>query len=78
MKRKELLVDQKNMYALTIDENENYYIEVVCGGFAMENLIIQLSDEEMKEYESKGKSFLDDLAWRICKNKSKYEDRFIF
>lgn len=77
MKRNEIFVDQGRMYALTVDKEGQYYLEVVCGGFAMENMILPLNAEEMEKYNSRGKLFLDDLAWDVCKNKNKFTGRFI-
>ena len=77
MNRKEIFVDKDQMYALTVDKKGKYYIEVVCGGMAMENLVIPLNDEEIENYQLRGKSFLDDLSWDICKNRKKYEIRII-
>ncbi len=77
MRRNEIFVDREQMYALTKDEEGKYYIEVVCGGIAMENVIVMLTNEEILSYQKEGKTFLDDLSWEICKNRKKFEDRII-
>jgi hypothetical protein len=77
MCREELLVDQDRMYALTRDSDGNLYLEVVCGGFAMENVVIPLTQDETREFERQGKSFLDALSLRICKDPSSYVARRI-
>jgi hypothetical protein len=77
MDRKELIVDQQHMYALTVDKDGQCYLEVVCGGIAMENMVLPLNREEMESYNLKGKSFLDELSWEICKYKKKFENRFV-
>jgi len=65
------------MYALTQDEGGHYFIEVVVGGFAMENLVIPLSEEEVRAYKTNGKSELDDLAYKICNETEFYRSRSV-
>jgi hypothetical protein len=75
MKRKELLIDRDKMYALTQDSAGQLFIEVVVGGFAMENLVIALSKEEEAAYATGGKRELDDLAYKISKEPEVYRSR---
>ncbi len=75
MKRKEVLVDRDRMYALTEDASGKLFIEVVVGGFAMENLVIPLTADEQLCYRSNGKPVLDDLAYNICKEPEKFRTR---
>lgn len=77
MKRKEIFVDKEQMYALTKDKKGTYYLEVVCGGIAMENVIVILSDEEVLSYQTEGKTVLDDLSWEICKDRKKFKNRIV-
>ena len=65
------------MYALTCDSSGQLYLEVIQGGFAMENVVMPLSSEETRDYEERGKGVLDDLAFRILKQKSRFESRFV-
>ncbi len=73
--RRELLVDQDRMYALTQDDDGHLYLEVVVGDIAWENLVVPLSAEESRSYSEQGKSFLDDLAIRVTKTPSAFRDR---
>jgi hypothetical protein len=66
-KRKDILVDHGKMYALTQSADDILYIEVMVGGFAMENYIIPLTQEEQQQYDEEGKDFLDRLALDIAK-----------
>jgi len=75
--RTELLVSQERMYALTVDEDGVKYLEVVCGGFAMENVAVRLTDEEVSAYERKGRLFLDTLASKVAKQRSFFADRIV-
>ncbi len=77
MNRQELLVDQERMYALTRDAEGHLYIEVVCGGFAMENIVISLSAEEESKYRKQGKSFLDGFSLEICRSLDSYRERCV-
>ena len=65
IKREDVLVDQGKMYALTKDRAGQLFLEVVVGGFAMENVVIPLSNEEQTAYETQGKPMLDDLAFDL-------------
>lgn len=71
---RKLLVDQEKMFSLTEEEGE-IFLNVVCGGFAMERLSMKMRPEEIEAYDKEGKSFLDRLALKICKQRSDYADR---
>lgn len=77
MERTRLLVDQQKMYALSQNEDGRYFIEVVVGGFTMEELVIPLSSEELSQYQSRGKVALDELSHRICKETTAYRKRAV-
>jgi hypothetical protein len=77
MKRKEIIVDRDKMYALTEDASGQLFLEVVVGGFAMENMVIPLSAEERSAYQTNGKSKLDDLAYEICKEPENFRGRAV-
>jgi len=76
-KRKEIIVDRDRMYALTKDKRGGLFLEVVCGGFAMENVVVRLSPDERRELESRGKEVLDDLALRVVKDRTAFADRIV-
>jgi hypothetical protein len=75
--RKEILVDSGRMYALTQDSDGNYYLEVLVGGFAMYEVVLPLTPEEVAAYEKNGKYELDTLAFKVAKDKSRFADRLI-
>lgn len=75
MDREEIIVDEQRMYALTKDNANQLYIEVVTGGIAMETIVLRLTEEERKSYSEVGKSFLDDLARDVCRATEKYRKR---
>ena len=65
------------MYALTKDEYGKLFMEVVVGGFAMENLVIPLSEEEELKYRTNGKSELNSLAHAICQDLKTFRPRVL-
>ncbi len=65
------------MYALTRDAENNLYMQVVCGGFAMEYIVIPLSAEEESEYRRHGKSFLDEFSIEICRSLDSFRKRCV-
>jgi hypothetical protein len=77
MDREKILIDRENMYLLSVDCNGTHYLEVVCGGVAMERFVMPLSRDELKQYKLKGKSYLDRLSFEVCKEKDKFSGRFI-
>lgn len=76
-RRREVLVDQDRMYALTKTRDGRLYLEVVIGGIAMENLVLPLDEEEMARYTEEGKTFLDGLAAKIARAPSGYRPRAV-
>ncbi len=77
MSRQEILINQDLMYALTRDDEGNLFIEVVCGGFAMETIVIPISAEEESEYRRHGRSFLDGFSLKICKSLDTFRERCV-
>ena len=76
VQRKELLVDTGRMYALTSDDASKY-LEVMCGGLAMEMCVVRLTQDEVLNYEQEGKEYLDTLAGEIARNRSRFADRTV-
>ena len=65
------------MYALTRDGAGAHYLEVSCGGIAVETVVVSLTGEEMKRYSEEGITFLDDLAFNIAQHQSKFAHRIV-
>jgi hypothetical protein len=65
--REQILIDRERWYLLSKDREGNLYLEVVVGGFAMEEVVLPLSLEETAAYEKSGKNYLDILALRVNK-----------
>jgi hypothetical protein len=77
MKREEVIVDRDRMYALTRGTEGRLFMEVVVGGFAMENLVIPLLDSELRDYQHSGKVAMDELARQICKDTEAFRARAV-
>lgn len=77
MSRKTVLKDQDKMYLLSEDEDGRLYLEVVTGGFAMEHLVLPLTENEHAQYREVGKPFVDNLSYRMLKNRKKFESRLL-
>ncbi len=75
MRRQEVIVDDERMYALTRDAQGQLFIEVVCGGFAMENVVVPLNAAEEMEFKRRGKTYLDDLSLKVCKSPDAFKNR---
>ena len=73
---RELLRNMDRMYKL-YEDGEQLVLSVVCGGIGMFEAKVVLTDGEKADYEEQGESYLDDLAYDIGKDQSKYADRMI-
>lgn len=63
--RRVKLVSQEGQFALTEDEEGRQFLEVLCGGFAMYEVEMQLERDEISKYLAQGESFLLSLAGKI-------------
>jgi len=43
-------------------EDEDYFLEVVCGSVGIYEIKIQLNDEEIDNYKEKGKEYIENLV----------------
>jgi hypothetical protein len=59
------LVSQEHLFALTEDVSGDFFLEVFCGGFAMYELEMKLSGEEVEAFRIVGGDFLASLAKEI-------------
>lgn len=73
---KELIKNHERMYKL-LQDSDDLILAVVCGGVGMFEMKVVLTDEEKSKYEELGSPYLDDLAYDIGRNTSKYEERAI-
>ena len=71
-----LLIDSAKMYKL-MKSDTSHILSVVCGGIAMYEVKIVLSEDEVGRYQAEGERYVDELAYDVSKNESKYKDRIL-
>ncbi|WP_125780768.1 hypothetical protein [Pseudoalteromonas rubra] len=69
------VVDEESWSWLLFQDQNDMYLTVLCGGVAMFNVDIQLSQAEVSSYRSFGRSFIEELAKSIAFNPSVYSSR---
>ena len=78
MKSYELVFEKEWSYRLLKSKSsEQYFLEVLCGGIGMYEVIIELDTEEIDRLKDEGERFIEDLAYKIGKNNSKYSERSV-
>lgn len=70
---KEIAAQKKWVYTL-YKTDEGMLLSVVCGGVAMFNVDVLLSDEEVRQ-SKQDESFIDALAEKIRNNPKQYTPR---
>lgn len=68
-KREVLAHSQAQMFQVLDVEGEGVFVSVVCGGVAMYERIIKLTDNEIELFRSTGEESLHPLVYEICKGK---------
>ena len=63
-KRKELYLDRERMYSIQSEPGVGHTITVLCGGVAMYERTVLLTQEDVAFFQSRGN--LDELAFRIA------------
>ena len=72
---KDLIVDQERMYRLFEADDGALHLGVLCGGIAMYEVTIALSEDEVEQYKSEGRTFLDALSLEVARHPGRYEER---
>ncbi|MEO6904163.1 MAG: hypothetical protein ABI315_13575 [Bacteroidia bacterium] len=57
------------------ENNEKYYLSVMCGSIAMFEINIELNANEIAIYKNKGFDFIDEIAKKIQYRPSDYSER---
>lgn len=55
----------KNWDYILSQENEDYFLEVICGTVAIYTICFKLDEDEKSRFLAEGESYLDQLAWRV-------------
>ena len=72
-----LFIDRERMYELLQTDDGKKIIDVVCGGAAMYSVMLELTEDELANYQSQGKAFLDRLAAKVARNPNQFSDRWM-
>lgn len=75
MTLKVLIKSQEHMYELLQSDDGPMMLRVVSGGIAMRTLTLELIEEEVEMYEEEGVDYIDDLAYRVAREPSKFGNR---
>jgi hypothetical protein len=62
-------------YILVEVHGDRILFGTLCGTIGLYEVAFYLNDEEKAEYEERGKAFLRDLAYDVCRNESRYAHR---
>jgi hypothetical protein len=74
---KEVLKNTDKMFSLELDDVGRYVLHTMSGGVGMFEVSLILDSEEVQRFEVEGSSFIEDLAYEVGRNMSKYENRFL-
>lgn len=58
-----------------IENNDKYYLLVMCGSVAVFEINIELNNEEVLHYKKNGIKYIDELAKKIQFSPSNYAER---
>jgi len=64
------------MYSLEHD-GSGFILSVLCGGFAMYEVKIRLTEQETDSYRAQGKEFLDGLARSVSNSPNQFKERWL-
>jgi len=68
------ILEKSWTYTLYQDE-EDYFLEAVCGSVGIFELAIRLNDEEKKLFSEQGEAFISSLAQKISDSPQAFQDR---
>ena len=74
---KEVLKNKDKMFSLELDDFGRYILHTMSGGIGMFEVRMHWDSEEVQRFEAEGSLFIEDLAYEVGRNTSKYEDRFL-
>lgn len=72
---KEIL--KKNWSYKLFEDNEQFYLKVLCGSVALFDITIKLNNEELYCYNTEGEAFIERFVKEIQYSPSKFSDRNI-
>jgi len=72
-----IIKNQEQMYELLVDDKDDLFLEVVCGGVGMYLVRIRLTGSERELYRQRGAAYVDELARDIVRNEVRYRERML-
>lgn len=57
------------------EQNNNFYISVLCGKVGLYDTIVKLNKEELDLYQLEGEEFIDKFAQMIRDNPTQWKNR---
>jgi|JI9StandDraft_2_1071091.scaffolds.fasta_scaffold68060_2 hypothetical protein len=67
----------KNWSWIFFEDEDEKYLEVVCGTVGLYTVIIKLNETEIEQYFSKGILFIEGLTKSIQSKPDSFKDRFL-
>jgi hypothetical protein len=74
---KEIIKNVEKMFSLDCDDLGHYILSAMCGGVGMYEVSILLDAEEVERFRIEGNAFIEELAYDVVRNTSKYKDRIL-
>ena len=71
------VVCESRMAWMLFQEEDNYFLSVVCGSVGIFTRDVNLTPFDIENYSKNGQSFIDELSKEIQNNPSEYEGRII-
>lgn len=60
-----------HMCVLYRDQSGNRFLDTVCGGIAMYEVRIKLTQDQVDQWQEEGEPFMIDVAYRVTKGEFK-------
>lgn len=57
------------------EQNDHYFINVLCGDVALFEFLLELNAAELEGYQSSGEHFINELAEKVRFSPASYLDR---
>ena len=71
------VIEESNWSWILYQDEDAYFLSVLCGGVAMYTIDIQLSSREALQYERNGHAYVKDLAKSLRQSPTKHSERHL-
>lgn len=69
------IIDVKDWTWVLFKNEDDVYLDVVCGTVALYSIIVQLNSKDLENYSSFGINYIHELASEIRTNSDSFKDR---